>query len=86
MAELLAKNLGGYFFWPTLYTADLCPLLVSHGLLHHLFADYVQAYIHTRSADAVTTVSQMCLTIDLLDGIQSASLKLLENAAYLVGW
>src|SRR5688572_30068177 len=44
-----------------LYTADLCPLLASQGLLHHLFAD--GAYIiHTRSADTVAAVSQMCLS------------------------
>ena len=30
-----------------LYTAELCPLLTSQGLLHQLFADDVQDYIHS---------------------------------------
>src|SRR5688572_6926269 len=46
-----------------LYTADVSLLLASQRLLHQLFADDVQAYIHTHSTDAVATVSQMCLTM-----------------------
>ena len=35
-----------------LYTADIGPLLTELGLLHHLFADDVQAYVHTDSLAA----------------------------------
>ena len=61
-----------------LHTADVCSLLASQGLLHQLFADDVQAYIHTYSADAVAAVSQMCRTMDVLS-LWMASNRLLLN-------
>ena len=61
-----------------LYTADICSLLSSQGLLHQLFADDVQGYIHTYSADAVAAVSQMCRKMDVLS-LWMASNRLLLN-------
>jgi len=44
-----------------IYTADIGAMLSSHGLLHQLYADDVQAYTHCPSDCAVTMVRQLCL-------------------------
>src|SRR6218665_3602877 len=49
-----------------LYTADIGPLLIQLGLLHHLFADDVQAYVHTDPLAAETVLTQMSQAIDVL--------------------
>ena len=69
-----------------LYTADVCSLLTSQGLLHQLFADDVQAYIHTHSADAVATVSQMCLTMDVLSSWMASNRLLLNPSKTQLIW
>jgi len=69
-----------------LYTADVCPLLASQRLLHQLFADDVQAYIHTHSADAVATVSQMCLTMDVLSSWMASNRLLLNPSKTQLIW
>ena len=69
-----------------LYTADVSPLLASQRLLHQLFADDVQAYIHTHSADAVATVSQMCLTMDVLSSWMASNRLLLNPSKTQLIW
>src|SRR6218665_23357 len=49
-----------------LYTADIGSLMQSCGLLHQLYADDIQAYIHCNAADAVASVGLMCSAIDAL--------------------
>ena len=69
-----------------LYTADLCPLLTSQGLLHQLFADDVQAYIHSHPSDSVATVQQMCLTIDVLSSWMASNRLLLNPSKTQFIW
>src|SRR6218665_1945644 len=61
-----------------IYTADIGALLSSHGLLHQLHADDVQAYTHCPSDCAVTMVHQLCLAMVSLSGCL-ASNRLLLN-------
>ena len=61
-----------------LYTADVSSLLASQGLPHQLFADDVQAYIHSHASDAVATVRRMCLAMGALSSWM-ASNRLLLN-------
>ena len=56
-----------------LYTNDVGTLLAHRGLVHRLFADDVQAYIHTCQKDTVAGVSQMCLTIDVFSSCVAAN-------------
>jgi len=49
-----------------LHTADISPLLAQLGLLHHLFADDVQAYIDTDPLAAETALAQTNQSIDTL--------------------
>src|ERR1043165_10279755 len=70
---------------PSLYCGCL-PLLASQGLLHQLFADDVQAYIHTHSADAVATVSHMCLTMDVLSSWMASNRLLLNPSKTQLIW
>src|ERR1043165_10262382 len=70
---------------PSLYCGCL-PLLASQGLLHQLFADDVQAYIHTHSADAVATVSHMCLTMDVLSSWMASNRLLLSPSKTQLIW
>src|SRR6218665_2504690 len=61
-----------------IYTADIGALLSSHGLLHQLYADDVQAHTHCPPDCAVTMVRQLCLAMDSLSGCL-ASNRLLLN-------
>ena len=63
-----------------LYTAELCPLMTSQGLLHQLFADDVQDYIHSihQTQSLLCIVQQMRLTIDVLSSWMASS-RLLSN-------
>src|SRR6218665_1823357 len=61
-----------------IYTADIGALLSSHGLLHQLYADDVQAYTRCTPDCAVTMVRQLCLAMDFLSGCL-ASNRLLLN-------
>lgn len=63
-----------------LYTADISSLLSLQGLLHQLYADDVQAYIHCHASDAVASVRLMCQAIDALS-LWMASNRLLLNPA-----
>src|SRR6218665_1068106 len=51
-----------------IYTADIGALLSSHGLLHQLYADDVQAYTHCPPDCAVTMVRQLSIAMDSLSG------------------
>ena len=44
-----------------LYAADIGPLLTQLGLLHHLFADDVQAYVHTDPLAAETVLTRIII-------------------------
>src|SRR6218665_65741 len=61
-----------------LYTADMGSLMRSWGLVHQLYADDIQAYIHCNAADAVASVGLMCSAIDALSKWM-ASKRLLLN-------
>ena len=55
---------------------------------YKLFADDVQAYIHTDPREAVGALSQMCLTIDVFSSRMAANRLILNplNVSYLVEW
>src|SRR6218665_1408391 len=61
-----------------IYTAYIMALLSSHGLLHQLHTDNVQAYTHCPPDCAVTMVRQLCLAMVSLSGCL-ASNRLLLN-------
>src|SRR6218665_3056912 len=61
-----------------LYTADNGPLLTQLGLLYHLFADDVQAYVHTDPLAAETVLTQMSQAIDVLTSWMAANRLLLN--------
>src|SRR6218665_1538364 len=63
-----------------LYTADIGLLLTQLGLLHHLFADDVQAYV------AETVLTQMSQAIDLLTSSMAANLLLLNPSKTQAIW
>ena len=69
-----------------LYTADLCPLLESRGLLHQIFADDTQAYIHSNPLDSVSTVRLMCLTVDVLSSWMASNRLLLNPSKTQFIW
>ena len=69
-----------------LYTADLCPLLESRGLLHQIFADDTQAYIHSNPLDSVSTVRLMCLTEDVLSSWMASNRLLLNPSKTQFIW
>src|SRR6218665_2059584 len=68
----------GSVLGPLLYTADISSLMRSCGLLHQLYADDIQVYIHCNAADAVASVGLMCSAIDALSRWM-ASNRLLLN-------
>src|SRR6218665_2978534 len=69
-----------------LYTADIGPLLTELGLLHHLFADDVQAYVHTDSLAAETVLTQMSQAIDVLTSWMAANRLLLNPSKTQAIW
>ena len=69
-----------------LYTADISPLLEQLGLLHHLFADDVQAYIHTYPRNAETVLLQMNRSIVTLTSWMAANRLLLNPSKTQAIW
>src|SRR6218665_39315 len=69
-----------------LYTADIGPLLTELGLLHHLFADDVQAYVHTDPLAAETVLMQMSQAIDVLTSWMAANRLLLNPSKTQAIW
>src|SRR5688572_11687420 len=69
-----------------LYTADISSLLRSSGLLHQLYADDIQAYVHCRAADAVASVGLMCRAIDALSGWMASNRLLLNPSKTQFIW
>ena len=69
-----------------LYTADLCPFLSSLGLLHQLFADDIQAYIHTHPSDIVAVVSRMLASVDALSSWMASNRLLLNPSKTQFIW
>src|SRR6218665_438336 len=79
----------GSFLGPLLYllyTADIGPLLTELGLLHHLFADDVQAYVHTDPLAAETVLMQMSQAIDVLTSWLAANRLLLNPSKTQAIW
>ena len=69
-----------------LYTADVSSLLASQGLPHQLFADDVQAYIHSHASDAVATVRRMCLAMGALSSWMASNRLLLNPSKTQFIW
>src|SRR6218665_3013370 len=69
-----------------LYTADIGLLLTELGLLHHLFADDVQAYAHTDPLAAETVLMQMSQAIDVLTSWMAANRLLLNPSKTQTIW
>src|SRR6218665_2397065 len=69
-----------------LYTADIGPLLTELRLLHHLFADDVQAYVHTDPLAAETVLMQMSQAIDVLTSWMAANRLLLNPSKTQAIW
>src|SRR6218665_2455004 len=75
-----------YMYLP--YTADIGPLLTQLGLLHRLFADDVQAYVHTYPLSAETVLTQMSQAIDISTSWMTANRFLIspyKTQAILLG-
>ena len=69
-----------------LYTSDVSSLLLSCGLLHQLYADDIQAYVHCRAVDAVTSVGLMCSAIDALSDWMASNRLLLNPSKTQFIW
>src|ERR1043165_4904904 len=69
-----------------LYTSDVSSLLLSCGLLHQLYADDIQAYVHCRAVDAVTSVGLMCSAIDVLSDWMASNRLLLNPSKTQFIW
>src|SRR6218665_2985325 len=69
-----------------LYTADIGSLLTQLGLMHHLFADAVQAYVHTVPLAAETVLTQMSQDIDVLTSWMADNRLLLNPSKTQAIW
>ena len=69
-----------------LYTSDVSSLLLSCGLLHQLYADDIQAYVHCRAVDAVASVGLMCRAIDALSDWMASNRLLLNPSKTQFIW
>ena len=58
----------------------------SCGLLHQLYADDIQAYIHCNAADAVASVGLMCSAIDALSKWMASNRLLLNPSKTQFIW
>src|SRR6218665_1187376 len=58
----------------------------SRGLLHQLYADDIQAYIHCNAADAVASVGLMCSAIDALSRWMASNRLLLNPSKTQFSW
>ena len=55
-------------------------------MLHQLYADDIQAYVHCRAADAVASVGRMCHAIDALSGWMASNRLLLNPSKTQFIW
>ena len=69
-----------------LYTAGVSSLLSTCGLLHQLYADDVQAYVHCHAADAISSVSLMSHAIDALSSWMASNRLLLNPSKTQFIW
>src|SRR6218665_3169840 len=69
-----------------LYTVDIGSLMRSCGLLHQLYADDIQAYIHCNAADTVASVGLMCSAIDALSKWMASNRLLLNPSKTQFIW
>src|SRR6218665_1167232 len=69
-----------------LFTADIGPWLTKLGVLHHLFADGVQVYVHTDPLAAETVLMQMSQAIDVLTSWMAANRLLLNPSKTQAIW
>src|SRR6218665_1700024 len=65
---------------------DIGPLLTELGLLHHLFAHDVQAYVHTDPLAAETVLVQMSQAIDVLTSRMAPNRLLLNPSKTQAIW
>ena len=69
-----------------LYTAGISSLLSTCGLLHQLYADDVQAYVHCLAADVMSSVSLMSHAIDALSSWMASNRLLLNPSKTQFIW
>ena len=63
---------------------DISSLMRLFSLLHQLYADDIQAYIHCNAADAVASVGLMCSAIDVLSRWMASNRLLLSSDIFVL--
>jgi Reverse transcriptase (RNA-dependent DNA polymerase) len=69
-----------------IYTAGIGALLNAYGLLHQLYADDIQAYVHCFAGNAADSVLLMCRAMDALSAWLASNRLLLNSSKTQFIW